>query len=107
MSRTTDLIVGALLMIVLVILVLGVFPFAQSRPVEPPPGLKPYTAAQLRGRAIYVREGCMYCHSQQPRDPAQAPDMLRGWGRPSAPADYYYDDPILLGSMRTGPDLFN
>ncbi len=49
----------------------------------------------------------MYCHSQQPRDPAQAPDMQRGWGRPSTPADYYYDDPILLGTMRTGPDLFN
>jgi cytochrome c oxidase cbb3-type subunit 2 len=33
--------------------------------------------------------------------------MQRGWGRPSTPADYYYDDPILLGTMRTGPDLFN
>jgi cytochrome c oxidase cbb3-type subunit 2 len=106
-NRTTDLIVGALLMIVLVTLVLVVFPFAQLRPVKPPPGLKPYTAAQLRGRAVYVSEGCMYCHSQQPRDPAQAPDMQRGWGRPSTPADYYYDDPILLGTMRTGPDLFN
>ena len=107
MNQTTDLIVGAVLMIVLVTLVLVVFPFAQLRPVTPPPGLKPYTAAQLRGRAVYVSEGCMYCHSQQPRDPVQAPDMQRGWGRPSTPADYYYDDPILLGTMRTGPDLFN
>jgi cytochrome c oxidase cbb3-type subunit II len=106
-NRTTDLIVGSLLMIALVTFVLVVFPFAQLRPVQPPPGLKPYTAAQLRGRAVYVSEGCMYCHSQQPRDPVQAPDMTRGWGRPSTPADYYYDAPILLGTMRTGPDLFN
>jgi cytochrome c oxidase cbb3-type subunit II len=107
MNRVTDLIVGALLMIALVTFVLVVFPFAQLRPLKPPPGLKPYTAAQLRGRSIYMSEGCMYCHSQQPRDPAQAPDMLRGWGRPSTPADYYYDDPVVLGTMRTGPDLFN
>jgi cytochrome c oxidase cbb3-type subunit 2 len=107
MNRTTDLIVGALLMILLVTFVLVVIPYAQLRPTRPPAGLKPFTAAQLRGRAIYVSEGCMYCHSQQPRDPSQGPDMERGWGRPSTPADYYYDDPILLGTMRTGPDLFN
>ena len=45
--------------------------------------------------------------SQQPRDRKVGPDMARGWGRPSVPADYSYDRPHLLGSMRTGPDLFN
>ena len=49
----------------------------------------------------------MYCHSQQPRDPSQAPDMTRGWGRPSVPGDYVYDYPHQLGTMRTGPDLLN
>jgi cytochrome c oxidase cbb3-type subunit II len=49
----------------------------------------------------------MYCHSQQPRDRSLGPDAQRGWGRASVPADYFYDKPHLLGSMRTGPDLFN
>jgi cytochrome c oxidase cbb3-type subunit 2 len=82
-------------------------PYAQLRGEQPPPGLHPYTAEQARGRAEYVQLGCIYCHSQQPRDPRQAPDQKRGWGRPSVPADYAYDYPHLLGTMRTGPDLFN
>src|SRR5690606_7245678 len=69
--------------------------------------LQPYTAAEQRGRVEYIRHGCMYCHSQQPRDPRQAPDGERGWGRPSVAGDYYYDRPHLLGTMRTGPDLLN
>jgi len=79
----------------------------QVQGLAPPPGLKPYSAAQLRGRAHYVSNGCIYCHSQQPRDPSQAPDGQRGWGRASVAADYAYDKPHLLGTMRTGPDLFN
>ena len=62
-------------------------------------------AAEARGRALYVSEGCAYCHSQQPRDPMQAPDGERGWGRPSVPGDYVGDLPHQLGTMRTGPDL--
>ncbi len=82
-------------------------PGVQLSDVQPPDGLEPYTAAEARGRQVYIEEGCMYCHSQQPRDPSQAPDMERGWGRPSVPADYAYDYPHLLGTMRTGPDLLN
>ena len=82
-------------------------PYYLLHDVRPPAALKPYTAQQLRGRAVYVQDGCVYCHSQQPRDPAQAPDDTRGWGRPSVAADYAYDKPHLLGTMRTGPDLFN
>jgi cytochrome c oxidase cbb3-type subunit II len=69
--------------------------------------LKPYTLAELRGRATYVSMGCVYCHSQQPRAAALGPDAIRGWGRPSVSADYAYDYPHLLGVSRTGPDLFN
>jgi cytochrome c oxidase cbb3-type subunit 2 len=82
-------------------------PYVLLHDIKPPAALKPYTAQQLRGRAIYVRDGCVYCHSQQPRDPSQAPDSSRGWGRPSVAADYAFDAPHLLGTMRTGPDLFN
>jgi cytochrome c oxidase cbb3-type subunit 2 len=54
-----------------------------------------------------VSLGCLYCHSQQPRDASVAPDAQRGWGRPAVPGDYAYDSPHLLGTMRTGPDLLN
>ena len=60
-----------------------------------------------RGREVYIANGCAYCHTQQPRDRNFGPDAERGWGRASVPADYVYDKPHLLGSMRTGPDLFN
>ena len=56
---------------------------------------------------MYIANGCVYCHTQQPRDRNLGPDAQRGWGRASVPGDYYYDQPHLLGSMRTGPDLFN
>ena len=79
----------------------------EVRDIQPPPGLKPYTSAELRGRAVYIANGCVYCHSQQPRDRKFGPDFERGWGRASVPGDYTYDKPHLLGSMRTGPDLFN
>lgn len=82
-------------------------PYLQLEDVEPSPGLEPYTSMEARGREHYVSLGCVYCHSQQPRDPGQAPDVARGWGRPSVPGDYVYDYPHQLGTMRTGPDLFN
>jgi cytochrome c oxidase cbb3-type subunit II len=75
--------------------------------IEAPRELKRYTAEQLYGRSIYVREGCLYCHSQQVRPEGFGADQARFWGRPSVPADYLYDKPHLLGTMRTGPDLFN
>jgi len=101
------LVSGTMAILGIAVTALVVVPAILLRHVPPPTALKPYTAQQLRGRAVYVRDGCVYCHSQQPRDPAQAPDASRGWGRPSVAADYFYDHPHLLGTMRTGPDLFN
>ena len=75
--------------------------------VDPPPELQRYTADQLYGRSIYIREGCIYCHSQQTRPTGFGADQERFWGRPAVPADYVYDKPHLLGTMRTGPDLFS
>lgn len=69
--------------------------------------LKPYSNAEKRGRSVYISNGCIYCHSQQVRDPIFSNDVQRGWGRPSYPSDYIYDSPVLLGTMRTGPDLAN
>jgi hypothetical protein len=61
-----------------------------------------------QGRKIYVANGCVYCHSQQVRADYAASDIDRKWGeRRSAPRDYIYDRPVLLGKMRMGPDLAN
>lgn len=107
MDNELKLVSGATVALAVATAALVVLPYMQVRDIEAPPGLKPYTSAELRGRAVYVSNGCVYCHSQQPRDRNFGPDLQRGWGRPSVPADYLYDKPHLLGSMRTGPDLFN
>ena len=107
MTRTLTIVIGALIMLAMATLVLVALPYRQLETETPPAALKPYTLAELRGRATYVNMGCVYCHSQQPRAAALGPDAVRGWGRPSAPADYAYDYPHLLGVSRTGPDLFN
>src|SRR3546814_6789019 len=107
MESGLKLITGAMVTLAIATASLVVLPYFQLRHVQPPPGLKPYSDAALRGRAQYIALGCIACHTQQPRDPQQAPDGKRGWGRPSVAGDYFYDDPPLLGTMRTGPDLFN
>ncbi len=108
MTKALAIFAGAGLILLYAALMLLVLPAVQLQTGHnAPEALEPYTETELRGRQTYIALGCVYCHSQQPRDPSQAPDMQRGWGRPSVPADYSYDDPHLLGTMRTGPDLFN
>ena len=69
---------------------------------EPTPGIEPYTAAQLEGRDIYIREGCYVCHSQMIR-PFRA--ETERYGRYSLAGETVYDHPFQFGSKRTGPDL--
>ena len=107
MENEVKLAAGAMVALGVATAALVVMPYLQVRDVKPPPDLKPYTSAEMRGRAVYIANGCVYCHSQQPRDRNLGPDLARGWGRASVPGDYVYDKPHLLGSMRTGPDLFN
>ncbi len=97
------------LMIVLIVLVVAVgglveiVPlFFQKSTTEPITGLKPYTALQLVGRDIYLREGCYNCHSQMIR-PFRA-ETLR-YGHYSVAGEFVYDRPFQWGSKRTGPDL--
>ncbi|MFN7835135.1 MAG: cbb3-type cytochrome c oxidase subunit II [Burkholderiaceae bacterium] len=102
------LVFGAMIILALATSLMVVVPWMLLDTAHPAgTELQPYTPQQLHGRQQYIANGCVYCHSQQPRDPKQAPDGVRGWGRPSVAADYYYDNPHLLGTMRTGPDLFN
>jgi len=97
------------LMIALILLVLlfggmvEIVPlFFQKSTTEPIAGLKPYTALQVAGRDIYVREGCYNCHSQMIR-PFRA-ETLR-YGPYSVAGEFVYDRPFQWGSKRTGPDL--
>ncbi len=97
------------LMIVLILLVVAVggaveiVPlFFQKSMTEPVTGVKPYTALQLAGRDIYLREGCYNCHSQMIR-PFRA-ETLR-YGHYSVAGEFVYDHPFQWGSKRTGPDL--
>jgi cytochrome c oxidase cbb3-type subunit I/II len=65
--------------------------------------IAPYTALEVAGRDLYVREGCMACHSQMVR-PMRSETMRYGgeWSRAN---EYQWDRPFLLGSRRIGPDL--
>ena len=97
------------LMIVLILLALlfgglvEIVPlFFQRSTTQAVEGLKPYTALQLAGRDVYLREGCYNCHSQMIR-PLRA-ETLR-YGPYSTAGEFVYDHPFQWGSKRTGPDL--
>jgi cytochrome c oxidase cbb3-type subunit 2 len=70
-----------------------------TQPIE---GMKPLTAMQMEGRDIYIREGCVNCHSQMIR-PLRA--EVERYGHYSVAGESVWDHPFLWGSKRTGPDL--
>ena len=97
------------LMAVLVLLVISIGGLVEIVPLfflksttEPVEGLKPYTALQLEGRDVYIREGCYVCHSQMIR-PFRA--ETERYGHYSVAGEFVYDHPFQWGSKRTGPDL--
>jgi len=108
MARSGLVALGAFAVMASAIIILVVIPKTMLSEVRASPELPPYTEVQLRGRGTYIANGCIYCHSQQVRDPAFTTDVDRGWGsRATVPEDYVHDRPHLLGTMRTGPDLIN
>ena len=76
--------------------------FFLTSTTEPVEGLTPYTALELEGRDIYIREGCYVCHSQMIR-PFRA--ETERYGHYSVAGEFVYDHPFQWGSKRTGPDL--
>ena len=99
--------VGLLIILSLIVVLWGglaqIVPlFFQKSTTEPVTGLLPYTALQLSGRDIYIREGCVGCHSQMVR-PFRA--ETERYGHYSVAGEFIYDRPFLWGSKRTGPDL--
>lgn len=76
--------------------------FFQKDTTTPVTNLKPYTALQMEGRDIYIREGCHVCHSQMIR-PFRA--ETERYGHYSVAGESVWEHPFLWGSKRTGPDL--
>lgn len=61
-----------------------------------------------QGAQVYRANGCDYCHTEQVRPAGLGSDLSRGWGlRRSVAHDYIYEEPVLLGDLRVGPDLAN
>lgn len=102
-ERATGL-MGVLIVIVVSIGgIAEIVPLMASGPVvEPAPGVVPYSALELQGRDIYIREGCYNCHSQMVR-PFRA--ETERYGNYSLAGESVYDRPFQFGSKRTGPDL--
>ncbi len=99
--------IGIMLVGVILVISLGglaeIVPlFYQDSMTTPVPGLRPLTGLELEGRDIYIREGCVGCHSQMIR-PLHA-ETLR-YGHYSVAGESVWDHPFLFGSKRTGPDL--
>ncbi len=91
---TIAILIGGIVQIVPTIMIKSNIPTITS--------VKPYTALELEGRDIYIREGCVGCHSQMVR-PFR--DEVARYGEFSKAGEFVYDHPFLWGSKRTGPDL--
>ena len=103
MNKLVLIVGGSTLVYACLALMMGVLPGIELSRVAAGPGVQPLTALQDEGRAVYVANGCGYCHTQQVRPLGQ--DKV--FGRPSIAGDFKYQTPELLGSERTGPDLTN
>lgn len=91
---TVAILIGGIIQIVPTLLVKSNIPTISS--------VKPYTPLELEGRDLYIREGCVGCHSQMVR-PFRS--EVERYGEYSKGGEYVYDHPFLWGSKRTGPDL--
>jgi len=103
MNKLLLIVGGSTLVFACLAWTMGVWPGIELSKIPAGPGVEPLTALQSEGRDVYVANGCSYCHTQQVRPL----DEDKVFGRPSAPGDFKYQTPELLGSERTGPDLTN
>lgn len=103
LERNSILLVVCTLLVVSIGGIVEIAPlFYLESTIEKVKGMRPYTPLELKGRAIYIREGCYNCHSQMVR-PFR--DELERYGHYSLAAESMYDHPFQWGSKRTGPDL--
>lgn len=101
-KRPIQLLVASLVMILVGSLVELVPTFMVKSNVPTIAAVQPYTALELEGRDIYIREGCVGCHSQLVRPFRSETER---YGEFSKSGEFVYDHPFLWGSKRTGPDL--
>ncbi len=101
-KNATLLLVGSLLVVTIGGIVEIAPLFYLQNTIEKVDGVRPYTPLELKGRDIYIREGCYTCHSQMIR-PMR--DEVERYGHYSLAAESMYDHPFQWGSKRTGPDL--
>ncbi len=101
-KRPIQLLVASLIMILIGSLVELVPTFMVKSNVPTIAAVKPYSALELEGRDIYIREGCVSCHSQLVRPFRSETER---YGEFSKSGEFVYDHPFLWGSKRTGPDL--
>ena len=101
-KNATLLLVGSLLVVTIGGIVEIAPLFYLQNTIEKVDGVRPYTPLELKGRDIYIREGCYTCHSQMLR-PMR--DEVERYGHYSLAAESMYDHPFQWGSKRTGPDL--
>ncbi|MBU2646721.1 cbb3-type cytochrome c oxidase subunit II [bacterium] len=95
------IIAGSLLILIAVIMVVIILPYADTNKTIPSDLFRTRTAMEESGRHLYIANGCVYCHTQSIR----SIDWGLGAERIAQAGDYTQDLPILLGSQRTGPDL--
>jgi cytochrome c oxidase cbb3-type subunit I/II len=101
-KRPIQLLVASLVMILVGSLVELIPTFMVKSNVATIESVKPYTSLELEGRDIYIREGCVSCHSQLVRPFRSETER---YGEFSKSGEFVYDHPFLWGSKRTGPDL--
>lgn len=100
--KPIQLLAGSLIMILVGSLVELIPTFMVKSNVPTIEAVKPYTSLELEGRDIYIREGCVNCHSQLVRPFRSETER---YGEFSKSGEFVYDHPFLWGSKRTGPDL--
>ncbi|MBO0949412.1 cytochrome-c oxidase, cbb3-type subunit I [Fibrella forsythiae] len=100
--KPIPMLVGSLVVILIGSLIELVPTFMVESNVPTIASVKPYTALEVQGRDLYIREGCVNCHSQLVRPFRSETER---YGEYSKAGEYVYDHPFLWGSKRTGPDL--
>ena len=100
--KPIQLLVASLIMILVGSLVELIPTFMVKSNVPTIEAVQPYTSLELEGRDIYIREGCVGCHSQLVRPFRSETER---YGEFSKSGEFVYDHPFLWGSKRTGPDL--
>ena len=100
-SNHRAIVAAAAIVFFVLTLVMAVLPALREQALSTPSAARPRGHEEERGRQVNLREGCGFCHTQFVRDLP----MDRPYGRPSRPGDYALEDPPMLGTQRTGPDL--